>query len=94
MTNGTLYRSRRHVKKCDPVHCTEAGIEGLKRICLDGTQSKVAIGNYWYSSFPIDKRLIQGDALPPLVFDFVLEYTTRINKLQETKLGLEMNYTH
>ena len=27
--NGTLYRSRWHVKKCDPVHCTEAGIEGL-----------------------------------------------------------------
>ena len=27
--NGTLYRSCRHVKKCDPVHCTEAGIEEL-----------------------------------------------------------------
>jgi hypothetical protein len=29
--NGTLYRSCRHVKKCNPVHCTEAGIEGLKQ---------------------------------------------------------------
>ena len=27
--NGTLYRSCWHVKKCDSVHCTKAGIEGL-----------------------------------------------------------------
>ena len=34
----------------------------------------------------------QGDALPPLLFNFSLEYAIR--KVQETKLGLDINGTH
>ena len=34
----------------------------------------------------------QGDALSPLLYNFVLEYAIR--KVQETKLGLYMNDTH
>ena len=37
----------------------------LIKICLDGTQSKVRIGNYLSSSFPIENGLKQGDALSP-----------------------------
>ena len=62
------------------------------KTCLDGTQSKVRIGNYLSSSFPIENGLKQGDALSPLLFNFPLEYTIR--KVQETNLGLDINGTH
>ena len=60
----------------------------LFKTCLDGTQSKVKIGNYLSSNFPIDSGLKQGDTLP-LVFNFALEYAIR--KVHETNLGLDMN---
>ena len=34
----------------------------LIETCLDGTQSKIRIGNYLSSSFPIENGLKQGDA--------------------------------
>jgi Reverse transcriptase (RNA-dependent DNA polymerase). len=61
-------------------------------ITLDGTQSKVRIGNYFSSSFPIENGLKQGDALSPLLLNFALDYAIR--KVQETNLGLDMNGTH
>ena len=64
----------------------------LIKVCLDGTQSKVRIGNYLSSSFPIENGLKQGDALSPLLFNFALEYAIR--KVQETNLGVDMNGTH
>ena len=64
----------------------------LIKTCLDGTQSKVRIGNYLYSSFPIENGLKQGDTLSPLLFNLALEYDIR--KIQETNLGLDMNGTH
>ena len=39
---------------------------------LDDTQSKVRIGNYYSSSFPIEDSLEQGDALSPLLLYFAL----------------------
>ena len=64
----------------------------LIKTCLDGTQSKVRIGNYLSSNFPIKNGLKQGDALSPLLFNFAIEYVIR--KAQETRLVLDMNGTH
>ena len=60
--------------------------------CLDGTQSKVRIGNHLSNSFPIENGLKHGDALLPLLLNFSLEIAIR--KVQETDLGLDMNGTH
>ena len=64
----------------------------LIKTCLGDTQSKVKIGIYLSSSFPIENGLKQGDALSPLIFNFALEYAIR--KVQEIRLGLDMNGTH
>ena len=64
----------------------------LIKTYLDGTQSKVRIGIYLYSCFPIEDGLKQGDALSLLLFNFALQNDTR--KVQETNLGLDMNGTH
>jgi hypothetical protein len=64
----------------------------LIKMCLNETYCKVCIGKYLSDSFPIQKGLKQGDALPPLTINFVLEYAIR--KVQDNHVGLKLNGTH
>jgi hypothetical protein len=50
---------------------------GLIKMCLNETYSKVRMGKYLSDMFPIDNDLKQGDALPPLLLNFALEYAIR-----------------
>ena len=66
--------------------CVPKQLVRLIKTCLDGTlTSKVTIGNYLSSSFPIENGLKQGDALSPLLSNFALEHAIR--KLQGKDWG-------
>ena len=64
----------------------------IMKTCLGGTQTKMTIGNYLLSSFPIENGLKQGDPLSPLISNLALECA--IKKVQENRLGLHMNGKH
>jgi hypothetical protein len=61
----------------------------LIKMCLNETYSKVHIGKHLSDSFPIQICFKQGNALSPLPFNFVLDYTIR--KVQEYQVGLKLN---
>jgi hypothetical protein len=51
------------------------------KMCLNETCGKIRIGKHLSDIFPVQNGLKQGDALPPLHFNFALEYAIR--KVQE-----------
>jgi len=59
---------------------------------LTGTYSGVRVGKNVSDRFPIRNGLKQGDALSPMLFDFVLEYAIR--RVQVNQDGLKLNGTH
>jgi hypothetical protein len=49
----------------------------LFKMCLNETNNKVHIGKHLSGSFLIRNGLKQGDAVPPLLFNFALRYCIR-----------------
>ena len=64
----------------------------LIKMCLTERYSRVRVGKNLSEMFPIRNDLKQGDALSPLLFNFVLEYTIR--RVQVNQDGLKFNGTH
>jgi hypothetical protein len=64
----------------------------LIKMCVNETCNKVRIDKHVSDNFPIQTGLKQGDALSPLLFNFVLRYAIR--KAQKNLLGLKLNGAH
>ncbi|PSN35187.1 hypothetical protein C0J52_22574 [Blattella germanica] len=60
-------------------------------MCLNGTKSRVRVGKQVSDIFEIHNGLKQGDALSPLLFNFVLEHAI---KSLEDKEGVQFNGIH
>jgi hypothetical protein len=64
----------------------------LIKMRLTETYSGVRMGKNLSEMFPFRNGLKQGDALPPLFFNFALEYA--IKRVQVNQDGLKLNGTH
>ena len=63
----------------------------LIEMCLNGTKNRVRVGKQVSDIFEIHNGLKQGDALSPLLFNFVLEHAL---KSLEDKGGVQLNGIH
>jgi hypothetical protein len=53
----------------------------LIKMCLNETYSTVRVGKQLSDMFPIKNGLNQGDALSPLLLNFVLEYAKHTSRV-------------
>jgi hypothetical protein len=61
-------------------------------MCLNETYSKVRIGKHLSDNFLTQNGLKEKDASSPLLFNFSLEYATKMS--QENQTRLKLNGTH
>jgi len=64
----------------------------LIKMCLNETYSRVRVGKHLSDMLPVRNGLKQGDALPPLLFNFALDYAIRTVLVKQD--GLKLNGTH
>jgi hypothetical protein len=64
----------------------------LIKMCLNETYSRVWVGKLVSYTFPIRNGFKQGDALAPLLFNYVVEYA--IKWVHVNQDGLKFNGTH
>jgi len=64
----------------------------LIKMCLTKTCNRVWVGKNLSDMFPIRNGLKQGDALSPLLINFVSDYAVR--RVQIIQDGLKLNATH
>jgi len=62
------------------------------KMCLNEMHNRVWVGKNLSDMFSIRNGLKQGDALSPLLFNFVLEYAIRM--VQVNQDSLQLNGTH
>jgi len=64
----------------------------LIKMCLNETFSRVRVGKHLSDVFPLRNDLKQGDALSPLLFNFVVQHAIKGVKINQD--GLKLNGTH
>jgi hypothetical protein len=64
----------------------------LIKMCLNETYIRVLLGKHLFDMFPIRNGLQQGDALSPLIFNFISVYPIR--RVQVNQDSLKLNGTH